>query len=46
MGARIVGTLPIPIAKITFNPETRCYGFTINFPGHPIHHRIDSFETV
>jgi len=35
-----------PIARITFNPETSCYGFAINFPGHPIHHRIDTFESV
>ena len=43
---RIVGTLPTPIAKITFNPETRCYGFAFNFTGRPVHHRIDSFDTV
>ena len=42
----IVLALPVPTAKITFNPETRCYGFAFNFPGQPIHHRIDSFDTV
>lgn len=41
-----VSTLPVPIAKITFDPQTRCYGFAFHFEGRPVHHRIDSFETL
>jgi hypothetical protein len=43
---RIVGTLPTPIARIAFDPQTRCYGFAFNFDGHRVHHRIDTFDTL
>jgi hypothetical protein len=43
---RIVGTLPTPIARITFDSGTRCYGFAFNFAGRPAHHKIDSFDTL
>jgi hypothetical protein len=46
VGVRIVGTLPIPIARITFDPGTRCYGVAFNFEGRPVHHRIDTFDTL
>jgi hypothetical protein len=39
-------TLLVPICKITCEPQTRFYGFTFHFEGHPIHHRIDTFETL
>lgn len=39
-------SLPVPIARITFNPDTRCYGFAFNFEGRPAHHRIDTFDTL
>jgi hypothetical protein len=25
---------------------TRCYGFAFNFAGRPVHHRIDTFDTL
>jgi len=46
---RTAGTLPrppVPIGRITFNPETRWYGFTFNFPGLRVHRCIDTFESV
>ena len=41
---RTIGT--VPIGKITFNPETRCYGFTFNFPGRRVHWEIETMESV
>jgi hypothetical protein len=44
---RTTGTLrplPVPISRITFNPETRCYGFAFNFPGRRVHHAIETME--
>ena len=46
---RATGTLPpftVPVSRIYFDPETRCYGFTFNYPGLRVHHCIDTFESV
>ena len=46
---RTAGTRPplaVPIAKISFNPQTRCYGFAFNFPGRPVHHAIETMDTL
>jgi hypothetical protein len=37
---------PVPISRITFNPQTRCYGCAFNFEGRPVHHQIDTFEPL
>jgi len=37
---------PVPIARIAFNPETRCYGFTFRFQDRPVHYAIDTFTTL
>jgi hypothetical protein len=42
---RTVGTLPVPIARITFNQQTRCYGFAFNFAGLWVHHAIETMES-
>lgn len=36
---------PVPIGKITFNPQTQYYGFAFHFEGHRVHHSIDTFRT-
>jgi hypothetical protein len=38
--------LPVPTGRITFDPQTRYYGFSFHFEGHLVHHRIDTFETL
>jgi len=46
---RSAGTLPllpVPIGKITFNPETRCYDFAFNFPGRRVHHAIETMDSI
>ena len=44
--ARTLQPLPVPISRITFNPQTRCYGFAFSFAGRPVQHRIDTFDTL
>jgi len=34
-----------PNSQITF-PETCCYSFAFNFAGRPMHHRIDTFDSL
>ena len=49
VGVRGASTLPlslVPIGRITFNPETRCYGFAFNFPNRRVHHAIETMESV
>ena len=48
-GARTADTLtplPVPIGKITFDPQTHHYGFAFHFEGHRVHHKIDTLETL
>jgi hypothetical protein len=36
----------VPIGRITFDPQTRYYGFSFHFEGLRVHHKIDTFETL
>ena len=37
---------PVPEISITFDPETRCYGFSTRLPGMRPHWTIDPFESL
>lgn len=37
---------PVPEISITFDPATRCYGFSTRLPGMRPHWAIDTFESL
>jgi hypothetical protein len=37
---------PVPEISITFNPATRCYGFSTRLPGMRPHWTIDTFTSL
>ena len=37
---------PVPEISITFDPETRCYGFSTRLPGMHPHWVINTFESL
>lgn len=39
-------TLPVPICRIIFDPQTRCYAFAFNFEGQRVHHTISTFDSI
>lgn len=41
-----MGVHPTPICQIAFNPATDCYAFAFHFPGRPVHHCIDTFDSL
>ena len=37
---------PVPEISITFDPATRCYGFSTRLPGMRPHWKIDTFASL
>lgn len=39
-------TYPVPLARLTFDPQTGCYGFDFRFEGRRVHESMSSFPSL